>query len=52
MVGQEELDNKSVNIRNRDDKDTKARGAIAPLEETVLKMVNLKRSRRLENSLV
>lgn len=51
VVGQEELDAQSVNIRNRDDVGTKARASIVPLDEVVEKMIALKSSRRLENRL-
>jgi threonyl-tRNA synthetase len=51
VVGQEELDAKSVNVRNRDDVGTKARAQIVPLDEVVQKLVHLKTSRSLENKL-
>jgi len=51
VVGQEELDAQSVNIRNRDDVGTKARASIVRLDEVVEKMVALKNSRGLENRL-
>lgn len=51
VVGQEELDAQSVNIRNRDDVGTKARASTVPLDEVVEKMIALKSSRRLENRL-
>ncbi|KAH8829106.1 hypothetical protein DL96DRAFT_1596667 [Flagelloscypha sp. PMI_526] len=51
VVGQEELDSKSVNVRIRDDAETKGRGKLYPLEEIVEKLVALKSSRRLENKL-
>ena len=49
VVGQEELDNKSVNVRNRDDVGTKAKGQMIPLEEIAQKFVALKESRSLAN---
>jgi len=52
VVGQEELDARSVNVRNRDDAGTKARGTILPLDSVVDKLVALKKSRSLENKLV
>ncbi|KAJ7594050.1 threonyl-tRNA synthetase [Mycena floridula] len=52
VVGQEELDAQSVNLRNRDDAGTKAKGAMMPLEEVVTKLAALKSSRSLENKLV
>ncbi len=51
VVGQEELDARSVNIRNRDDVGTKARASTVPLDEVVEKMIALKSSRKLENRL-
>ena len=51
VVGQEELDAQSVNIRNRDDVGTKAWASTVPLDEVVEKMIALKSSRRLENRL-
>lgn len=52
MVGQEELDARSVNVRNRDDTGTKARGTILPLDTVVDQLVALKRSKNLENKLI
>ena len=51
VVGQDELDNRSVNVRNRDDVGTKARGQILPLQEVSDKLVALKKSRSLDNKL-
>ncbi|TFK17681.1 threonyl-tRNA synthetase [Coprinopsis marcescibilis] len=52
VVGQEELDARAVNIRNRDDVGTKAKGEMKPLEEVVQKLLELKKGRSLENKLV
>ncbi|KAG6826171.1 threonyl-tRNA synthetase [Tricholoma furcatifolium] len=52
VVGQEELDNKSVNVRNRDDVGTKARAQTVPLAEVAEKLVALKKARSLENKFV
>lgn len=52
VVGQEELDAQSVNLRNRDDAGTKVKGAMMPLGEVITKLVELKASRRLENKLL
>jgi len=52
VVGQEELDSRSVNVRNRDDVGTKAKGQMAPLAEIEQKLLALKQSRSLENKLV
>ncbi|KAM6501101.1 hypothetical protein JOM56_004115 [Amanita muscaria] len=51
VVGQEEFDARSVNIRNRDDVGTKARASTVPLDEVIEKMVTLKSSKRLDNRL-
>lgn len=51
-MGQEELDSRSVNVRNRDDVGTKAKGEMVPLDEVTAKLVALKHSRRIENRLV
>lgn len=52
VVGQEELDGRSVNVRNRDDVGTKAKGQMIPLEEVVQKLVALKSSRSLKNQII
>jgi threonyl-tRNA synthetase len=52
VVGQEELDSRSVNVRNRDDVGTKAKGEMVKLEEITEKLVRLKTGRSLENKLV
>ncbi|CAH1756924.1 12642_t:CDS:10 [Entrophospora sp. SA101] len=52
VVGTQEESTNSVNIRNRDDAGTKAKGETILLEEAVEKMVKLKMERRLKNSLI
>ncbi len=49
VVGEAELNAQSVNVRNRDDVETKAKGQMVPLEEIVTKFVELKKSRRVVN---
>jgi threonyl-tRNA synthetase len=51
VVGQEELDSRSVNVRNRDDVGTKAKGQMIPLDEVAEKFIALKTSRSLANKL-
>ncbi|TFY68470.1 hypothetical protein EVG20_g3541 [Dentipellis fragilis] len=51
VVGQEELDGRSVNVRNRDDVGTKAKTAMIPLDVIAEKLVQLKASKSLENKL-
>lgn len=49
VVGEDELRNRSVNVRNRDDVGTKARSEMLPLDDVSTKLVNLKASRALGN---
>ncbi|ETW77277.1 hypothetical protein HETIRDRAFT_65578 [Heterobasidion irregulare TC 32-1] len=51
VVGQEELDGRSVNVRNRDDVGTKAKTEMVPLDVIEDKLVKLKASRSLLNKL-
>ena len=51
MVGQEELDSRSVNVRNRDDVGTKARTETLPLDVIAEKLSILKETRSLHNKL-
>ncbi|KAJ3906263.1 tars protein [Lentinula edodes] len=49
VVGQEELDARAVNVRNRDDIGTKNKGEMIPLDTVVEKFLELKSSKRLKN---
>jgi len=49
VVGQEELDARGVNVRNREDVGTKGKNKQMPLDEVTQKMVTLKASRSLQN---
>jgi threonyl-tRNA synthetase len=51
VVGAEERDSKTVNIRNRDDQATQQRGEVIPLDEALKKLVQLRDERRLENKI-
>lgn len=51
VVGEVEQNTRSVNIRNRDDVGTKAKGQTIALDEVFEKIQNLKNSRSLENKL-
>lgn len=52
VVGQEELEGKAVNVRNRDDVgEKKTRAATVPLGVLIEKLTSLKGSRRLSNSI-
>ena len=52
VVGQEELDSRSVNVRNRDDVGTKARTETLPLDVIAEKLASLKENRIIHNKLV
>ena len=52
MVGQTELETRSVNVRNRDNIGQKGRDETVPLDDIIKKLVALKESRSLENKLV
>ena len=52
VVGQEELDTRSVNVRNRDDVGTKTRSETIPLDKIIQKFVALKDRRSSQNKLV
>lgn len=49
VVGAEEAKSRTVNIRNRDDQATQAKGELIPLQEALDHMVKLKDERRLIN---
>jgi threonyl-tRNA synthetase len=52
VVGQEELDGKAVNVRNRDDVgEKKTRAATVPLDTLVGQLVALEKSRSLSNKI-
>lgn len=51
MVGAQERDSRSVNIRNRDDPATQNKGVMVPLDEARVKLRALRKERRLENKL-
>lgn len=51
VVGEEEVNARSVNVRNRDDVGTKARTEIIGLEDVIAKFAALKAERRLENKI-
>ncbi|KAH8119150.1 hypothetical protein DFH11DRAFT_1563230 [Phellopilus nigrolimitatus] len=52
VVGQDELDSRSVNVRNRDDVGTKARSEIVRLDTICEQLSTLKTTRSLQNKLV
>ncbi|KAK5015537.1 threonyl-tRNA synthetase, partial [Cryomyces antarcticus] len=51
VVGAQEKESRTVNIRNRDDQATQAKGELIPLDEALEKMLKLRDSRALENKL-
>ncbi|KAF3490490.1 threonyl-tRNA synthetase [Arthroderma uncinatum] len=51
VVGAQEKESRSVNIRNRDDPSSQTKGSLVPLEEARTKLRALRKERRLENSL-
>ncbi|KAI5781471.1 hypothetical protein EDC01DRAFT_709811 [Geopyxis carbonaria] len=52
VLGAQEQESRSINLRNRDDPASQQRGDTLPLEEALAKFVSLKSERRLENMLV
>ncbi|SAM00894.1 hypothetical protein [Absidia glauca] len=51
VVGEEEQTGKSVNVRNRDDVGSKAKGKTIPLEDVIASLVALKNNKSLENKI-
>ena len=51
VVGAQEKASRSVNIRNRDDQETQAKGELVPLDEAIGKLKALKKERRLINAI-
>ena len=51
VVGAQEKETRSVNIRNHDDPSSQAKGSLVPLEEARAKLRVLRKERRLVNSL-
>jgi threonyl-tRNA synthetase len=51
VAGQEELDSRSVNVRNRDDVGIKAKTAMMHLDTIINKLLKLKTSKSLQNAL-
>jgi threonyl-tRNA synthetase len=49
VVGAEEEKSRTVNIRNRDDQATQAKGELIPLQDALEHMTKLKDERRLVN---
>ncbi|KAI9797980.1 MAG: threonyl-tRNA synthetase [Piccolia ochrophora] len=51
VVGAQEKESRTVNIRNRDDQSTQAKGELVPVDEAIKKLVSLRNERRLENAI-
>jgi len=51
VVGEEEMNARAVNVRNRDDVGQKTRAPTLPLDEVVMKLVNLKATKSLQNKI-
>ncbi|KAL8668112.1 MAG: hypothetical protein Q9202_000090 [Teloschistes flavicans] len=51
VVGAQEKESRSVNIRNRDDQETQTKGELVPLDEAIRKLRALKKERRLVNAI-
>ena len=51
VVGAQEKETRSVNIRNRDDRQTQTKGELVPLAEALQKLKALRKERRLVNAL-
>ncbi|KAL6721119.1 hypothetical protein ACLMJK_000219 [Lecanora helva] len=51
VVGAEEKESRTVNIRNRDDQNTQSKGEKIPLDTAIQKLKALKKERRLVNSM-
>lgn len=51
VVGAQEKSTRTVNIRNRDDPSSQAKGSLVPLEEARAKLRALRKERRLVNEL-
>ncbi|SLM37126.1 threonyl-trna synthetase [Lasallia pustulata] len=51
VVGAQEKESRSVNIRNRDDQNTQSKGDLIPLDEALSKLKALKKERRILNAI-
>ena len=51
VVGAQEKESRSVNIRNRDDQNTQSKGDLIPLDEALSQLKALKKERRILNAI-
>jgi threonyl-tRNA synthetase len=49
VVGDQEMNGREVNVRNRDDTSSQDRGKPVPLDEAIKKLVSLRDERRYDN---
>ena len=50
-MGAQEKESKTVNIRNRDDQSTQAKGDLIPLDDAIARLTQLRDSRELVNKI-
>lgn len=51
VVGAQEKDSRSVNIRNRDNQQTQSKGELVPLDKALFELKLLRKERRIINAL-
>ena len=51
VVGAQEEESRTVNIRNRDDQSTQQKGELVPLDQAIEKLTKLRDSRALVNKI-
>jgi threonyl-tRNA synthetase len=51
VVGAQEKESRTVNIRNRDDQSTQSKGDLVPLDVALEKLIALRDSRNIENKI-
>lgn len=51
VLGAQEMNTKTLNIRNRDDQSTQQKGEMIPLDEGLAKICSLRDEKRLINKL-
>jgi threonyl-tRNA synthetase len=51
VVGAQEQESRTVNIRNRDDQSTQSKGELVPLDEAIKKLGALRDSRAIQNAI-
>ena len=51
VVGAQEKESRTVNIRNRDDQSTQVKGDLIPLDDAIIKLAALRDNRALKNAI-